>query len=762
MPTYAQTTTYHEDGVGTVRYQFLVCDTYEGLTAPASDVGIFDVESAKQDVDLDTGVFAADELNVTMVASRIENADDADCFNFILTARDPSVKLFCAVVIDPADPIEADDFAFRGVLQAAMSGEDRAWRDGQYGSDPTPLRSWKLRAYSYDTAEVLGAKVVDLVAAITPEWITANVADRLGYFRETGGTYGYREVRFGNLVAFEDLMQELITRAAPAGITINYVPVDSDFYAVPARFHPVILSDRKLRYPMRPRSTTAPPRAWRAHASDRLRLKLGGDATTDGALFVSWSMLTPKDAEKTFSWLAYDTLADLLYALAATVNMYLDVQYLDTTTLTVSFTSRNDLVGAEVFLRDTTQATIDLKPLTTSDKRKKFVGNSFSLLREGYRTYNYDGGFKPSRLIDAAVTDGEQLPLTVSPSTRLLENTGEDAGFKLGEQYGFSLLPHNAIFYDSPTAPKDKATQGFAEYTAVGLHTGMYIKCLGKAEVDDGEVGVEGLDVFLPVAYLQGSASGVDKWIGIEDGGGGNFAGLADFLNAVRNRDQAYFEGEYQLTVPGLACFRSTVMGSDGWRNVRRGSVINLDSVEWVVVGIERQIKARRTIIRLHVVDRYIIPLPVEEAIPAVDDSGRYVEPSSSTTTISFGVKLAAAEIDAYTAVVVRSDEQVEPAKAEAAHFGRFCGIALVHVDIAEEVALQINGRVVFSEDVTLTPGLRVYVRNAPGPGTFNLSQTELPGLTFPEDMFFDIGYADSVHSMVIERAQQAVLQYNP
>ena len=74
------------------------------------------------------------------------------------------------------------------------------------------------------------------------------------------------------------------------------------------------------------------------------------------------------------------------------------------------------------------------------------------------------------------------------------------------------------------------------------------------------------------------------------------FESLSDYINFITSRDAISFETEYNLTVPFLCGFRRSQDGShaddDGgrgsWKNVKLGSELTIDSIEYAVVGIKR------------------------------------------------------------------------------------------------------------------------------------------------------------------------------
>lgn len=94
MPTYRQISRLYEDGYGEVILLLTVSETYAGLFATSGqiDVGVFDLDTSKRDLDIAASAMVEDELGMTVDESVAETADDAAAIAFVLEAQDGVTK----------------------------------------------------------------------------------------------------------------------------------------------------------------------------------------------------------------------------------------------------------------------------------------------------------------------------------------------------------------------------------------------------------------------------------------------------------------------------------------------------------------------------------------------------------------------------------------------------------------------------------------------------------------------------------------------
>ena len=759
MPSYKTTVIIDEDGFGQRTDVLIVSDTSAGLTdvAGAVEVEILAMDSTAEDLDDGTGIQSPHELQFSIIGSAVLTDDDQAAYDFVLAARDVGTKRFIARLINPQSPVVASDFAFRGVVAAGMSATDLKWSGGEYSTAIQPLREWSCTATSFDAAAVLDKDVKELADTIVSDtaWIAANVQDRLAYFYRPAGVdaFGHREVRFAKLVGLDVLLQKLLDAAsAGSGVTFTFVPTFTDFIGFPAHYQPYTASDgRKLRYCLVPRENySQPPIPYKTYPIAYF-LQAGGNQW--GSIFVSWRLLTPTQAEERFSWLRYKSVAELLYNLAWGLGMFVDFTYTTPTTIEVRLKRRGEIVSQEVFLRDMTEAKLDIAPIPPAERRS-IVGNAMELCREGAYQYVFDGGTVQNWDNARPLENGDMLPLTISPTWCLLQNRGGDAKFNFDDEGVPCLLPHNAVFYESPgsrayLADSANGSDHWQEYNREGLHTAIYIKAQGRPD-SEGEVGVEDLDVWLPI---------VSVWAGPLDAPQ-RFETLASYVSHISAWDDAEYEQTYEITVPGVCCFRTAIDGEDDWRNLQLGCFFTLDGLRYVVVSIERKLLETR--IRVHRASRFsdfVVPTGVNEPEEPVSRAEPLVgEQSRVRRTMHIQAQPVGEEIPLFSAVV-KSNELLYVAKAEERHYDQVIGLAITGSNIAlgvDHVEVQTSGRITVGSLITgAQAGDRIFLRS----GTPNLSKTPLTGKNGSENYYLELGLMESPTVFLLKKSKSRIYE---
>ncbi|RTL16054.1 MAG: hypothetical protein EKK55_24880 [Rhodocyclaceae bacterium] len=766
MPTaYKTTRTYYEDGFGTVTDVLVVGDTKEAVSdlAAAIETDVFFFEETAEDLDTKAGVFSPAELRFSLLGAAILTASDLSAYEFVLAARNSGTKRFCARFINPASPVVLADYAFFGVVTPKMSAKDLRWEGAEYATAIAPLREWSCTATTYDAAELLNKDLPTLIEAIEADtaWLAANVLDRLGYFRRLAGTpdfdpAGHREVRFASLVDLGALLQRLLNAAAVGtGITITLLESPTDLFAWPAIFQPFqpLPSGPKLRYCLNVAHTAWPIPHGVWSGAGRL-LRIGGAST--GAMFVSWGLLKPESESTDFSWLKYKTLSELIYALAWNFALYPVFEFTSPTAANMSFRRRSDVESTEVFLRDALDANIDLAPVAP-EKNEPIVGNAMFLCREGEHGYFFDGGlgqdFEPAK-----VQEGDQLPLTVSVTWCMLKDRGSDAGYHFDETGFSALIPHNAVWYDSPTARAYLAdpangSDHWQEYNREGCHTAIYLKATGPSDAT-GEVGVEGLDTWRPVAAIAVQYGGGYPFTGVK-----TYRGLADYVNDVLKRDEIEYEQQYEITVGGLCSFRATVGGASDWRNLKLGRYFTLDGLRYVAVSITRgRTETKLTLHRASRFNEFQDPsgATIDDDPPA-DVRGSNLPVQSQVRRSLFMQQYDVGEEIPQFAAVVLIEGLAYKARPIAAHYGLFQGIAMTASNLTSgvrSITVQKNGRINIGTTIALSAeNDRVFLSN----GSVNISRTAPPATS--GTYVFEVGLMESSSVLFIRPGCNFVIE---
>jgi hypothetical protein len=292
-----------------------------------------------------------------------------------------------------------------------------------------------------------------------------------------------------------------------------------------------------------------------------------------------------------------------------------------------------------------------------------------------------------------------------------------------------------------------------AEYNREAITTAIFIRTTGVADSDPdvgGSVGVEGKPVWLPACEPSTTISGI-----LLTDLNGNPLGLEDFVRLLYKNDQLYYEFERKIVVPGLMCFRSVIDGLDNWRNLKRGSKLVQDSVEWVVIGITRRYGEWETEIRLHKTSRFSF-----SDLSASGVSGSIISAPPPFLTDLPGETTAVAGEDLLGghAGYIGDDGKIYMAVAHHDAFGKRAGIILDNYDAGQAGRLRTHGKPIIG-DWSFDHG-PVYVRTDPhGDDGYNLSQTPLLAANVDEDMFWQIGYIDTDYTLVLDEGRQFIYQ---
>jgi hypothetical protein len=289
-------------------------------------------------------------------------------------------------------------------------------------------------------------------------------------------------------------------------------------------------------------------------------------------------------------------------------------------------------------------------------------------------------------------------------------------------------MPHNSISSISGTK------NGVNDTNRI-LTTALHMRV-------DGDVveGLQGEKCIHPIAAVHANINGVEN----------TYYSLSDYINALMERDSKYFETEYNITVPYICSWRKSADGlhvdDDGGRgrlsNLQLGAKVVIDSIEYMVIGIERDWNAWTTKLRLHYADRFAFEeasglaaecTPIISVLQAPAPSPMYKQPQARAA-------VAGEDIEEGAYVSMLDDGTVVIAKSIADHFGRLVGVATTSAATGEYVSYQTSG-IASCSSWTFTPGRSVYLRGLVAP---NLSQTALASKTVDECLFARVGMAVS------------------
>lgn len=805
--TYKTTHSFQEPGLSYPTQDILVVsDSLAGLEDldGATEVNVFYVESTKDAIDIDAGNIRTNGIQFAVDETKARTDNDLLAVAFVRQAEDIENFIYIGRIINPSSPIQQTDFVFKGRVSNKNSASDIIWRDGEFGSNPNPVSDWSMTAETVGLGTKLSQRVGDVVDGLRfgynedgePDresgeevedfttWFTANVEDRPGYYAGGGGFFGglgsggggggepeyQHEARFANLLSLESALQMLLDNAYDTeGISITYVPTLLDITLFPARWQAARVDNNVYRY-----CTTGKPSSkgigvpyW-GSPLDGYQLFTGGE--DEGSPFISWRLLLPDkgddDLELKFSWRDL-TIAELFQRIAFTLGAVLNIEYITLTEVEISFTPRSAIGSVEFYLRDVKDAKRDIESIANNGSTS-YAGAANSWAQDGTQHYKYGrdgfeynkrgGGFSDEVAVGKPVEAERYLPLTVSPTfCFFIDDTAQELGRKIEDIVYNPCLPHNIVFY-SDTQRESKAvgtiqSGAFASSNLEGVHTAIYLKTKRKAPlsiadgegfIEVGEYGTVGEDIFTPAWMLAIDINGERKY----------FDRMLNYVTTLRGSDKGFYQKTYSLTVPGLSQFKSSPISSLDWKNVQAGYLITLDSIEYIVLEIER--KRNETLLKLQARSKYAKFAPStmleEDELPTLSiQQIPYNRAEHRVSMLPYSIELKPDnDVPKFMLVSELLPNVASLSQATSEHYEKVRGFALVEYD--EElsdtsVTLSVNAfsQIPLGATLAATLGIkagdRIYLRNVGnGLSGFNWSNVPPDGSDSNEDLFYEVG----------------------
>lgn len=779
---------FSKRGAETIDSALVVSDTYTGLTAAAIIVNaVLSIGPSKKDLDVDVGQQGIDQIDLVLNPEHAVTVDDVAAVSFILDAQasatDETKKRYVAWLLDVSDPIDASDFEFRGILKPAMSGSGSNWKDGQYGVAPNPDFVWRMTATSLEIEDLLEEKLEDLVAEIAADstWMDANVRDALGWFYRADGVddYGHREGRYGSMVDLITVLQRLFDEAT-SGHPITVTVLDSDlglsvragafvgltterssgFLGLGSEVVNFRYGDPAVFYPKFDGGTLwDPPNGSTGEWPYKAGSVPGITSVHLSDCEVSWRLLTPRSEVQAISWLAYDTLGELLYRLAFSLGGWVEWEYVDTTNLNVRILTRKELVSAtKIYPADTTIDDIDVQPNDPKSGRLIYPASLFA--KEGWDSsyyYQADGTWGPPKPWSGRSTPGPDqdggpaIAVTISPTIAVLYDKSNDAEVEFHDDYHLAPMPHNGVFYKGPSTPEKR---GFPGSDLVDLHTALYVRF--TAPVGDPCIGCEGKEVVRPIAVIlvEDSVGGVPITRPIQR--------IESYLDRLGRVDHEAYLTERRISVPYLTKFRTDPAGADDWRHCRVGNLIELDGREYLIVGIERDWESSTTKLRLHDTDRAAFA-EGSGTVPDAPDESPLAIGGGIAPRVGRAAYIAAGAIPRYAAVIADGYGRLHAASADGFAYGRVLGIALDEAAVGgERVEIATSGFVDL-DDEYFSAGDRIFLRTigSGAPAVANLSADPVRSRDSDEYLHQVVAVAMSTRRIRIEHERPVYLREN-
>jgi len=760
MPTvYRQISTRSEWRRGTFSLRLSVSDDYTALfmsepDATVKEVVCVKVSTLKEDLEDEEGKFVEDELSVEVDSLACVGANDAEVLALMLECVDPAQERFILMEIAEGGSSTYVQ-RFRGVLRPDVQGSDTRWYGAEYGSNPTPERVYKFTAKSYSTAVM--EKSLDALVPPTPTstghplwsaWasliystaVKHYLASSGAYDVSTGtGEYDFSAIYFPEMVDINDALRYYADR-------IEDIVGDPGFSIIIAE-SPIAMTFGTPSLAYQNNYALGPeyfgdlsPVIEHRTTNVRNDIKLG-----DGqeGFLVSLRMMQPViEKNIAYSFLRSKTFAQLCYDLARSVGMFAIFEYDDDGNLVISFKSREnvfkDAAGdvKNTYLRDADSGSIKSQPTTINAEKDKYSGYANGFALEGADIFKReDGEYVRSELAKANRTDDKMLAVTIGAT--LLDTYEPAFGTKYRKLWNTSWWLGNDAGTDPPAS--HTITVPVLSYDDSALATTIYVRTAGEIYYVQDMSGA-----FVPSGRTYSSIRPVTQVDVLIDGEQNTFTELAEYVNRLKGLDGAYFNNEYEISVPYVSAFRRTPSGSDSHFNIDLGSTIPLDGVDYVVVGLEFDFDNLTTKIRLHKLTRFsIFARPTEVADAAIDAGQR--DPSEAQERKSNVQQFVAAEdMTAGWAVSVDSAGKVVKARPATAQYNTVVGVCLDTKVAGEIVSVCTSGVCTVPDSYSL--GLPIWLRS----GSPNISSTRIASPTSTEHVDQKLGTCVGVKTLEV------------
>jgi len=818
MAVYSQRYGWRESGYGRVEITFRITNTYDELFADESLCGSTDIflldEVAKQ-VQTKAGGLAESEKTFAVDEAAVRTAVDTAALALVKSAMVPANIVHCAVFIDTDNTPSVDDMLFAGIIQPEIEGTDVIWHGSDYNMNPTPLRTWRIRARPWSNAIFDNFTLEELIYGtddgpdpeepetlyidpIDSTWETANVADGQGWFDRTYRGQAQKTM-VSKLVAVDAVLRKLADQLETGLLNKFNITMNINFERSlmnglwhPTRWHHNVWDTYKIplsdeianvihgKYPRWVRGYTY-------YADDKYLMTIdpdniggGGEAIKAEQFFISYRLIKAIDdynqdtGNDGFMWYKKcSSFTDMLYKLAFSLGCYVFMEQTDASTMNIRFARRASFVDTEIYLRTVIGAKFQgVSVLLEQMEKEKIRARANSVARDGGKSYrkNYIAENKVARFLyqnmtsmstaDGKAANDDNILVTISPTTALMWTIfdGMTPSWAYFEDNGHThptpAVPHNHYF-TSDGVEEEKTWRN-----TKGVHTALYMwvarnnsHVLDIFDPPHEYKDSEPTFYYTPVAALSVQRD-TSKDVSPQRWiEYDTYATLSDFLNRLIGFDTDYFQVEYELDVPFYYGFSENSDGSSpSWKAIKIGSKITLDGAAYVIESIRYKLNESLISLGMSGESKYEFDTPVISSVEPPD--------IDYTSTVPQGCYVVQANeaIDEGTYVALRSDGKVEPMTEQSAHYGKALGVAIRAATAADEWIFVQTVGVVQNPAYTWTEGLPIFIRTGVT-APLSLSATALEAKDGSNDLHAYVAVAGETGKIILQKPLEYILK---
>lgn len=751
--------------------QFEIVDYYTGLQnvtvffadtlaslydfeTPGTEVDCLTIGALEESLESGTGVFEKSSLKITLFEQAVRDSTDQAFVDFILEARDKTIRRFVQVANSTPTSATIDNSMFFGKVVPKMSANDSDWDSEDYEETINATREWEIEATSLGVEALLELDLKTLITEVVDENPSMFENKPLGVFtgRNTGKigsgdvpefSIEYKVKDLFNLnIFFEKLFEkceEKLLDLYGFEIAIEATAMDLQLKFIAAEYI-YVNGDRFSFGQARVQDFIS--------NEDYSRTVRLFDTIADNSIWISKTMLVEKSSE-TLGFNQYKNVFELLVSISASFGCYLQALQPSPGTILIEFVNRISVIKGATLFPSAIQASLQTEPKST-EKIEKFYSESTSFSGDN------DG---EGRIIDAIQgIDGEPMPIRNSSTTgkRILLSTTAPILRRNFDIENDDITRSDIVLFNKIGQPWNTASESNEErvfgkkyrinpfQNRTYLHTGIYIKCPASLPASDHYQWLPGTPLLpSPLSTVVAQESACWRPAGavrLNILGFDYICSLGLFLTIASQQDSVFYETEYTLTVPSIYAFKNATEDECSFKNLTIGSQIELQGIVYTVVKTTRNISDNTTDITLHNSSRFALNEDSElvdlTTSPDIQEALQLPTESSFSNIKTF---IAAGSIYEGCAVALNEDGEVVNALAQSVFFNKVVGVALELASVGDLVRVQLSGELECA-GWTLTQGEGVFLRSVFTPT--NLSATPLLDLTSTEDYFCKIGTA--------------------
>jgi hypothetical protein len=764
---YLQRYEYYEYIAGYQKITFIVSDNYQELyEGDYTETDIFVLGSVKQELNLDEGSFAVDELPFSINHLACRSTSDEEAMYFVLESASTKINRYCAVFFGEETTLA--NLVFSGKINNNISGEDLLWAGDEYATAVNPMRDYSFTAYSFDVSILEKCKFTKNIydsennkinniyeqfeneawSSIINifEWRDSYIT-KLPSDESPWDTYLYKITPLANLYdvlrVYFDKSEAIIEELINTEVNFNITPSSFGIKSSPIKYEfGSGVFDNDL--------------ANTRTSNLAVELELTPNFNTGKSpVYIQRKLINPDfnplvtgASENTLSFKDIDNMADLLYAIARAFACYVIFTYTTNTVFNVEFKSRSSLIESEyTLIIGAEQASFDTNSIA-AEGIEQFKGQSTIISIDGHDfarnkigSNDYEDSQNFADLKTKEKSDKDKYNITYK---QLLFTTSSIIRhIRLNATRAFSLALNTTRNPNSYWSESHFVSQLENIYNEELLFNGIYVKINA---IDQRDIDLLGDDykVWRPVVKVYSNVDGANE----------EFNTLTEFVNAVCSKDSEYYKTEYELTVPFWNGFKKAG-GSASWNNIKLGSKIQLSEVvktydsdtgdftpntitkDYSVVGIERNLSKPETKLKLHNLSRFAYGeytgTPVEEQ-NEIEETPIYAGENFSNYELEDGATVSVGD-----AVMLLDSGKIARSIPNSDYLNKTIGIC---VNIIDDVYIVQKAGEVFCEyyDFDITKELVFVNETGNVSPPFNVSQTPIETPTYNYNTFIVLG----------------------